>query len=70
MQRLGIISVAIALLTNAAVAADVAVKAPQAPPPAFLPFTWTGAYAGASGGFGWSSGGLDASGGFGGGQIG
>jgi outer membrane immunogenic protein len=37
----------------------------------YLPFTWTGAYAGASGGYGWTtSGGLDATGGFGGGQIG
>ncbi len=78
MKRLGIISVAIASLaasplTTAAVAADLAVKAPvQTPPPAFLPFTWTGAYAGANGGFGWTSsdGGLDATGGFGGGQIG
>jgi outer membrane immunogenic protein len=70
MQRLGIIAVAIASLTTAASAADLAVKAQPAQPPAFLPFTWTGPYAGASGGFGWTSGGVDASGGFGGGQIG
>lgn len=71
MLRLGIILAAIASLTDAAVAADLAVKAPSGAPPAFLPFTWTGPYAGASGGFGWTSGGgLDASGGFGGGQIG
>jgi outer membrane immunogenic protein len=68
MKRLGIVSVAIASLTSAAAAADLAPK-PQ--PPMFLPFTWTGAYAGAQGGYGWStSGGLDATGGFGGGQIG
>jgi outer membrane immunogenic protein len=73
MKRLGTISVAIAaLLSGAAAAADlpVPVKAPPAPP-AYLPFTWSGAYAGANGGFGWTtSGGLDATGGFGGGQIG
>ncbi len=68
MKRLGIASIAIATLTNPVAAADVAVKAP---PTTVLPFTWTGAYAGAYGGFGWStSGGLDAKGGFGGGQIG
>jgi outer membrane immunogenic protein len=68
MRRLGIAFIAIASLTNAVAAADLAVKAP---PAAVLPFTWTGPYAGASGGFGWStSGGLDAKGGFGGGQIG
>jgi outer membrane immunogenic protein len=72
MTRLGIIAAAIASLTNAAAAADLATKAPPpAAPSAFLPFTWTGAYAGASGGYGWTtSGGLDATGGFGGGQIG
>lgn len=73
MKRLGLIPVALALLTSAAPAADLAVKAPaaQPAPPAYLPFTWTGAYAGLSGGYGWTtSGGLDASGGFGGGQIG
>ena len=70
MKRLGIVSIAIASLTGAAGAADLPVKAPPAQP-MFLPFTWTGAYAGANGGFGWTtSGGLDASGGFGGGQIG
>jgi outer membrane immunogenic protein len=70
MKRLGIISVAVASLATAAAAADLAVKAPPSPP-MFLPFTWTGAYAGASGGFGWTtSGGIDATGGFGGGQIG
>jgi len=68
MKRLGIASIVIATLTNPVAAADVAVKAP---PTTVLPFTWTGAYAGAYGGFGWStSGGLDAKGGFGGGQIG
>lgn len=72
MKRLGIISVAVASLTGAAAAADLPVKAPQAQPApsAFLPFTWTGAYAGANGGFGWTSGSIDATGGFGGGQIG
>jgi outer membrane immunogenic protein len=73
MKRLGIISVAVASLTGAAAAADLPVKTPSAQPapPAYLPFTWTGAYAGASGGYGWTtSGGLDATGGFGGGQIG
>lgn len=71
MLRLGITLVAAASLTGAAAAADLPVKAPPVASPAFLPFTWTGPYAGASGGFGWSSGGgLDASGGFGGGQIG
>ncbi len=72
MKRLGIISVAIASLGGAAAAADLPVKMPSQPaPPAFLPFTWTGAYAGVNGGFGWTtSGGIDASGGFGGGQIG
>lgn len=70
--RLGVITVAAAALTSAAVAADLPVKAPPAVAPAFLPFTWTGPYAGANGGFGWSNGGagLDATGGFGGGQIG
>jgi len=73
MKRLGLISAAVASLTGAAVAADLPVKAPpaQPAPSTFLPFTWTGAYAGASGGYGWTtSGGLDATGGFGGGQIG
>jgi outer membrane immunogenic protein len=70
MKRLGIVSVAVASLATAAAAADLAVKAPPSPP-MFLPFTWTGAYAGANGGYGWTtSGGLDATGGFGGGQIG
>jgi outer membrane immunogenic protein len=70
MKRLGHIAVAVASLTGAAAAADLPVKAPPAAP-AYLPFTWTGAYAGANGGFGWTtSGGLDATGGFGGGQIG
>jgi outer membrane immunogenic protein len=72
MKRLGIIPIALASLAGAAAAADMPVKAP--PPPAaplYLPFTWTGAYAGANGGYGWTtSGGLDATGGFGGGQIG
>jgi len=68
MKRLGIASIAIAALTTAVAAADLGVKAPA---PVFFPFTWTGAYAGAQGGYGWStSGGLDAKGGFGGGQIG
>ena len=68
MRRLGIASVAIASLTCPVAAADLPVKAP---PAVFLPFTWTGPYAGAFGGYGWStSGGLDAKGGFGGGQIG
>ncbi len=68
MKRLGIASIAIATLTGPVGAADIAVKAP---PNMVLPFTWTGAYAGAHGGYGWStSGGLDAKGGFGGGQIG
>jgi len=60
-------------LTGAAAAADLATKAPPpaAVSPTFLPFTWTGAYVGASGGYGWaSSSGLDAAGGFGGGQVG
>ncbi len=73
MKRLGIISVAVAALTSAAAAADLPVKAPaaQPAPPTYLPFTWTGPYAGLSGGYGWtSSGGLDATGGLGGGQIG
>jgi outer membrane immunogenic protein len=70
MKKLGIASIAVASLTSAAAAADLPAKAPQ-PQPMFMPFTWTGAYAGAHGGFGWStSGGLDAKGGFGGGQIG
>ena len=70
MKRLGIISAAIASLSGAAAAADLPTKAPPAAP-TFLPFTWTGAYAGASGGYGWTtSGGLDATGGLGGGQIG
>src|SRR4029077_15430287 len=68
MRTLGIASIAVASLTNAVAAADLAVKAP---PMTVVPFTWTGAYAGAQGGYGWStSGGLDAKGGFGGGQIG
>ncbi len=68
MRKLAIASIAAASLTSAAAAADL----PQAPSPMMvMPFTWTGAYAGAHGGFGWStSGGLDAKGGFGGGQIG
>jgi outer membrane immunogenic protein len=71
MKRLGTIPIAIASLTGAAAAADLPVKAPPPAAPLYLPFTWTGAYAGASGGYGWtSSGGLDANGGFGGGQIG
>jgi outer membrane immunogenic protein len=72
MKTLGIISVAIASLAGAAAAADLPVKAPpdQPAPPTFLPFTWTGAYVGANGGYGWTSGGFDATGGFGGGQIG
>jgi len=71
MLRLGIIAVAAASLAGAAAAADLPVKAPPAAAPVFLPFTWTGPYAGASGGFGWSlGGGLDGNGGFGGGQIG
>jgi outer membrane immunogenic protein len=68
MRGLGIASIAIASLTSPVAAADLPVKAPSA---VFLPFTWTGPYAGAFGGYGWStSGGLDAKGGFGGGQIG
>src|SRR5260370_28126394 len=68
MRKLGIASIAIASLTKPVAAADLTVKAP---PAVFLPFTWTGPYAGAFGGYGWStSGGLDAKGGFGGGQIG
>jgi len=68
MKRLGIASIAIASLTYPVAAADIAVKSP---PTTVLPFTWTGAYAGALGGYGWSpSGGLGAKGGFGGGQIG
>jgi outer membrane immunogenic protein len=71
MKRLGIIPIALASLTGAAGAADLPVKAPPPAAPLYLPFTWTGAYAGANGGFGWTtSGGLDATGGFGGGQIG
>jgi outer membrane immunogenic protein len=73
MKRLGIIPIALASLTGAAAAADLAVKAPPPPaaPPLYLPFTWTGAYAGVNGGYGWTtSSGLDANGGFGGGQIG
>ena len=69
MRSLGIASIAIASLTNAVAAADLSVKAP--PATAVLPFTWSGPYAGAYGGYGWTtSGGLDARGGFGGGQIG
>ena len=69
MRSLGIASIAIASLTNAVAAADLGVKAP--PATAVLPFTWSGPYAGAYGGYGWTnSGGLDARGGFGGGQIG
>jgi outer membrane immunogenic protein len=68
MKKLGLASIAVASLTSAVVAADLPVKAP---PSMVMPFTWTGAYAGAQGGYGWStSGGLDAKGGFGGGQIG
>jgi outer membrane immunogenic protein len=68
MRKLAIASIAAASLTNAAAAADLPVPVP---PMMVVPFTWTGAYAGAHGGFGWStSGGLDAKGGFGGGQIG
>jgi len=68
MKRLGIVTIAVASLTGAAAAADLGAKAP---PTLVLPFTWTGPYAGAQGGYGWStSGGLDARGGFGGGQIG
>jgi outer membrane immunogenic protein len=72
MRWLGIIPIALASLTGAAFAADLPIKAPPQPvAPLYLPFTWTGAYAGASGGYGWTgSSGLDASGGFGGGQIG
>jgi outer membrane immunogenic protein len=72
MKRLGIIPIALASLTGAAAAADMPVKAPPpAAAPLYLPFTWTGAYAGVNGGYGWTtSGGLDATGGFGGGQIG
>jgi outer membrane immunogenic protein len=68
MRKLAIASIAAASLTNAAAAADLPAAAPLM---TVVPFTWTGAYAGAHGGFGWStSGGLDAKGGFGGGQIG
>src|SRR5260370_29496811 len=68
MRRLAIASIAIASLTSPVAVADFPVKAP---PTVVLPFTWTGPYAGAFGGYGWStSGGLDAKGGFGGGQIG
>jgi outer membrane immunogenic protein len=73
MKRLGIISVAIASLTGAAGAADLPVMVPpaQPAPPTYLPFTWTGAYAGANAGYGWTTtGGIDPTGGFGGGQIG
>src|SRR5258708_40225355 len=66
MRRLGIALIAIASLTNPVAAADLPVKAP---PAGFLPFTWTGPYAGAFGRYGsWKWGGLDAQGGFGGGQ--
>ncbi len=68
MKRLGPGLIALASLTTAASAADIATKAP---PMMALPFTWAGAYAGAHGGYGWSTlQGLDAKGGFGGGQIG
>src|SRR5262249_55533911 len=73
MKRLGIITVVIASLPGAAAAADLPVKAlpPQTAVPTFLQFTWTGAYAGAHGGYGWTtSNGFDTNGGFGGGQIG
>jgi outer membrane immunogenic protein len=65
MKKLGLGLIAIVSLTNAVAAADF--KAP----PLLMPFTWTGAYAGAHGGYGWTTtDGLDAKGGFGGGQIG
>jgi outer membrane immunogenic protein len=71
MKKLGIVSLAVALPTAPVAAADLPAKAPPAPPTMIMPFTWTGAYAGAHGGYGWTtSGGLDAKGGFGGGQIG
>lgn len=73
MKRLAILLIALASLTGAAAAADMPIKAAPPPPaaPLYLPFTWTGAFVGANGGYGWTnSGGIDAKGGFGGGQIG
>jgi outer membrane immunogenic protein len=68
MKKLGLGLVAVVSLTNAAAAADLAVKAPPMLP---IPLTWTGLYIGAHGGFGWTTtDGLDARGGFGGGQMG
>jgi len=68
MKRPALAFIAVVALTNGVAAADLAVKAP---PVMVTPFTWTGFYAGAQGGYGWStSHGLDAKGGFGGGQIG
>ena len=68
MKKLALGLITVVSLTNAVAAADLAVKAP---PMMVAPFTWTGFYAGAHGGYGWStSQGLDAKGGFGGAQIG
>jgi outer membrane immunogenic protein len=68
MKRLGLGLIAAASLTNAVAAADLAVKAP---PMLAMPFSWTGLYIGAHGGYGWTTtDGLDAKGGFGGGQVG
>src|SRR5262249_11291468 len=41
------------LVTGAALAADLPVKAPRAPPPA--PFSWTGCYVGGNAGAAWTS---------------
>jgi len=68
MKKLALGLITVVSLTNAVAAADLAVKAP---PMMVAPFTWTGFYAGAHGGYGWStSQGLDARGGFGGAQLG
>jgi outer membrane immunogenic protein len=68
MKKFGLGLIAVISLTNAAVAADLAVKAA---PPIVVPFSWTGFYVGAHGGYGWTTtDGLDAKGGFGGGQVG
>lgn len=57
MKKLLLACVAMVTLAAPAFAADLAVKTPQAPPPAIIPpplFTWTGLYLGINGGGAWA----------------